>query len=618
MDTCKLASSLFRFFPVAFSLAIFCPNLSGQPLFQLKSTDAGTSRLLPEALSISPTGLIAVTGGADNRRAFVQMLNDSGVGKWAKAYGPTNHTHFDDFVFTPAGNMIALMNHPSGGAERINIYSIDTNGVVLWEKQWTVPNIEYQRLTAIRAVDGGYVAVGFATQSQSGDGKGIILKIDESGNLLWHRIIDTGVILEVYDFCSDELGNLYVPAYVYNSHNVTLFKFSPNGDLLWVRYFDAPGNDSGFLLFTATGTNGDLLLVGQYNDYTVLPAKNFGWAVNIDREDGTVRWSKRYQPANESARFDKMIPRHNGHWLVSLTNTGLDSACLFNAHLLELDSDGQVVWAKKYAARKIGDLFEMPDEQLLLLALWPDNDRTTMALMKTDPEGYFPGCCSPTIPVIASAQAGVLQSNGTVGLLQPLLPFGQGIYVYDYDLVISPLCEKTADFELPTHAICAGAYLTGLKVQNPVECAEYVWSIEGGSPTQSNFLHLDSVQFCSPGVYNITLQIEPEKCNESKTEILEVTGCGSFTPNAFTPNGDGINDLFRPAVCSDVKAYEFSVYNRWGQLIFQTIQTDVAWDGTADGHPAPMDVYAWRAIYHTVQNGQETPISAQGDVTLLR
>lgn len=607
-----------RFLLFVFTIAPLFPNLTAQSLFQLKSADPYTSRLLPRSLGVSPTGLIAVTGGADNRRAFAQMLDGNGAGKWSKTYGPTDHTHFDDFVFTPSGNIIALMNHPSGGAERINIYSLDTNGIVLWEKQWTVPGIEYQRLEAIEAVPGGYIAVGYANDTESSDGKGIILKIDESGTLLWHRIIETGVTLYMYDFCTDEAGNSYLPAQVYNSHHVTVFKFSPDGDLLWMRYLDVPGNDGGALLFPAPGADGDILLAGGYVDNTDVMQKFFGWAVNIDRESGNIRWSKKYQPGNESARFNKIIPLKNGHWLVSMSNPGPDSTCVFKAHLLELDAAGQVLWAKKYAARTIFDFVDLPGEQLLLLASWPDNDRTAMAIMKTDAKGFFPGCCSPDAVAVSVSDADVLQSEGTISIIQSLQLWAQGIYVYDYNLEISPLCDKKAEFKLPASSICAGAYLTGLNVKNHIECADYRWTIEGGIPAESHFLYLDSVQFCVPGSYNITLQIDPEKCNESQTEVLEVKNCGFFEPNAFTPNGDDVNDLFRLPVCSDVEDYSFYVYNRWGEPVFHSTIPNAAWDGTHNGQPLASDVYVWRMQYRAVENGQEAPVKRKGEVALLR
>src|SRR4030095_14870271 len=56
-----------------------------------------------------------------------------------------------------------------------------------------------------------------------------------------------------------------------------------------------------------------------------------------------------------------------------------------------------------------------------------------------------------------------------------------------------------------------------------------------------------------------------------------------FVPTAFTPNGDGKNDLFRPIVVSIKKMEYFRVYNRWGQMVFSTTVNGKGWDGTIDG-----------------------------------
>ena len=59
-----------------------------------------------------------------------------------------------------------------------------------------------------------------------------------------------------------------------------------------------------------------------------------------------------------------------------------------------------------------------------------------------------------------------------------------------------------------------------------------------------------------------------------------------YLPTAFSPNGDGNNDGFRPIVVDDnidFDSWEFSIYNRWGELVFKTNDVNEAWDGTYNG-----------------------------------
>jgi gliding motility-associated-like protein len=68
-------------------------------------------------------------------------------------------------------------------------------------------------------------------------------------------------------------------------------------------------------------------------------------------------------------------------------------------------------------------------------------------------------------------------------------------------------------------------------------------------------------------------------------------------PNAFTPNGDGIDDVFRipPQIALNINS--FSVFNRWGQRIFYTNNSGIGWDGTLDGQKQPEGAYVWMIQY---------------------
>ncbi|MCB0652873.1 MAG: choice-of-anchor L domain-containing protein [Saprospiraceae bacterium] len=84
-------------------------------------------------------------------------------------------------------------------------------------------------------------------------------------------------------------------------------------------------------------------------------------------------------------------------------------------------------------------------------------------------------------------------------------------------------------------------------------------------------------------------------------------------PNVFTPNGDDYNDVFKIYHTDGVQVKSVRVYNRWGQMVFETT-TDEAWDGTYKGEPAQSDVYIYTTIY--VLNGDE--LEESGEITLLR
>ena len=87
-----------------------------------------------------------------------------------------------------------------------------------------------------------------------------------------------------------------------------------------------------------------------------------------------------------------------------------------------------------------------------------------------------------------------------------------------------------------------------------------------------------------------------------------------YVPNVFSPNGDGLNDVFRPIPVGMVNTQWFRVYNRWGELVFETNQWLKGWDGTYKGKKQPIDVYVW-VVKGTDKNGK--PIDGKGTVTLI-
>ena len=102
------------------------------------------------------------------------------------------------------------------------------------------------------------------------------------------------------------------------------------------------------------------------------------------------------------------------------------------------------------------------------------------------------------------------------------------------------------------------------------------------------------------------------------TENLLVRSIADQFPNAFTPNGDAVNDVFRPLHFCPVAVTDFRVYDRWGRLVFQAQDPEQGWDGTFQGKPAPAEVYAWRVEYEAMREDGRQRFSEKGDVTLLR
>lgn len=107
-------------------------------------------------------------------------------------------------------------------------------------------------------------------------------------------------------------------------------------------------------------------------------------------------------------------------------------------------------------------------------------------------------------------------------------------------------------------------------------------------------------------------------CNDSITKAFPVKPVMRvFIPNSFSPNSDDINAVFKPVIyAADTEQYQFKVFDRWGELIFETNDPDAGWDGTYKGKMAPVGVYTY---YVKVRNLDKTKIEPyHGTVNLLR
>ena len=93
--------------------------------------------------------------------------------------------------------------------------------------------------------------------------------------------------------------------------------------------------------------------------------------------------------------------------------------------------------------------------------------------------------------------------------------------------------------------------------------------------------------------YRVTAVSKTDNDICSVSNVIEVNpGLYLYIPNAFTPNDDGLNDSFG-ALGYGVKEYHLIIYNRWGELIFESEEQSTQWDGTYHGQKAPVGSYVY-------------------------
>lgn len=117
------------------------------------------------------------------------------------------------------------------------------------------------------------------------------------------------------------------------------------------------------------------------------------------------------------------------------------------------------------------------------------------------------------------------------------------------------------------------------------------------------------------GRYTVTVTDASYCTNTASVEISNNCPGTVYIPNAFTPlNNDGINDIFYPVI-RNVKSLQFQVYNRWGQLLFETNDLNNGWNGIHRNEYSISDVYIYKVIYTGMDDHTKM---VSGDFTLLK
>jgi gliding motility-associated-like protein len=141
------------------------------------------------------------------------------------------------------------------------------------------------------------------------------------------------------------------------------------------------------------------------------------------------------------------------------------------------------------------------------------------------------------------------------------------------------------------------------------------WSFGDGDT--SNMFH-DSHMYQDTGHYDVGLTVTNDYgCSDTTSGTIIINDVFFlYVPNTFTPNNDMFNNIFKPIVSGyDQNRFTLYIYDRWGELLFETHNSEVGWDGTYQGSIVQNGVYVWKIDVRTHNNLRKEYV---GHVTLLR
>lgn len=207
------------------------------------------------------------------------------------------------------------------------------------------------------------------------------------------------------------------------------------------------------------------------------------------------------------------------------------------------------------------------------------------------------------------------QSNDSILSFSDIVMQQHGLYTLSVQDTLE--CDDISEFNLivnPIPEIDFAPYDTlyvkpGYELHAGSGYMDYLWN----TGDQGEYIIIDST-----GEYSVDVT-SYSGCYNNESVYVAWSSIPIFVPNAFTPDGDGLNDIFLPVVRYDfVSSYHLYIFNRWGQMIFESSELQTGWDGTYKGKKVPGGVYVYRIDYTSYGARDSQPEVLTGEVVVLR
>lgn len=555
-------------------------------------------------------GRIALGGRIRNEQTneqAVAVLNLSAAGNllWAVRLDDglqTDEEIVSDIIAAPNGKILAVMGKEYVATGVSGILQLNADGAIDWSKRL---NGSGDLFAGISPLTDGYLLQGSSDFLQ----KGLLVKIGPDGQEIWRKTLgQPGAPMIFYDSWEDTQGFLYVVGEVVDQDGVFL-KFNAVGELVWARRLGTTDPDK--LRAIVPMPDGKVLLGGS--------AKGFDqyfkvWLTQTDLS-GTIRWSSTYGSSGDDFELQDLIPTAQGP-VFSLSGVG--AAPNLGAGMARVNDNGDLLWIKDYDPA--GQFSRTPqltagiNNSLIAAASLQTGAGTVFYAVSANASGDAPPCClksgNLTVTDINIQNEVFVPDAGTI---PPLLTGNWTATALTFQQI--NLCEPAhVEMALSDSLICPGECID-LSIVDPTPGVKYTWSYPGGKPQPGN-----PAGVCFPdAAADVLITLFANDCPfQQDTALLRLSAAEEQFPNAFTPNSDGDNDRFLPVLYCPVSQYLFRVYNRWGELMFETANPSEGWDGTFNGLEAASDVYAWVVEYRGGQGSGQDTVRKKGSVALLR
>lgn len=522
---------------------------------------------------------------------YLSKYDSCGTIEWAKAYGsPDQALYFTDLAELSTGEAIAM---GQTGFDDLFLMRIDPAGNVISMFTYDTSNGDQNYNVDVR---NGMVMV-FGSYYAENGARNYLLVVNEDGQIDWaksyHPRIGPGGAI----YCEDG-------SFVCVNGNL-VYKVDENGNTEWSQEIMTLSPDEANLSRPVESANGYVIAVRN-------PERASQFLLKFNRS-GQIQWqSEEISSGFLASSVDRIS---NGN-LILVNAQPIDGEGLSGGAPLLAEFSPEGTLLQQYG-------FELNDFGRFTAPVCRAGDKGSVTIkgsyydqgnfdyvIRLKPEEDL-SCAGYRYEDVLTEKASLDLRQASASVTNLNFSATDTTVVQTIDLGFNPenYCETTVDadtMEFEDKLFCVDT----LTFQSPLENATYLW--QDGSTAGTRILQ-------APGRYLL-------KATTCRTEFdinieidLGVCPCNYYIPNAFSPNGDGVNDLFQAFATCAFTNYDLQIFNRWGELLHHSRQPEEGWDGRARGQLVERGMYmyalqySWEIRPGVIQDKVET-----GSVAVIR
>ncbi len=573
-------------------------------------------------------------------------FNSCGESEWNKKYHLANtHSSLADFIRTDDGGYAILTRILNGSVYGSLLTKLDSIGNIIWSKSFEDTSYNHFPYTLCQDQQGNYVIFANVAYIIAPTTYNMICKINGSGNLIstrfynyggtWGGAIvtsDNGVLIRTgWIFIkTDNFGNVqwttsvlgagynyFAPVEVsdgyifsgYDSNNkINFCKLSKQGNQIWGGRKNSNFNGTPPKLRKKNNGN----LVGIFN-YTTI--------VEFDKDLNIVTQNTNSFSSRDICFIDDDHPiiagaSSNKPFIGSL-NSAYQTNCDIPLHALNftLETATANVISTIVSSYNLNTVTRTYGTDTVSVSVTP-----ICILTKALDLGNDTLLCKGTTMVLQNRtgfffdhyQWSTGQTTSTISINQPGLywllvrddcnesRFNDTVWINIKPAVEANLGEDLLLCENTAHPLFAP----------DCDSCSFFWSTGSIS---------DSILVNEQGTYWLSVK-NNNGCisNDTVNVLMSKCECEFYIPNSFTPNNDGLNELFKPVYYCDIADYSLSIFNRWGALVYQSNNIDSAWNGKFNNILVPTGVYCFVVSYQPLIKGKaNNRVTKTGIVNLI-